>query len=311
MHVSIVICTWNRAESLRETLASLCSLRIPCELAWEVIVVDNNCHDHTRAVVHSFESKLPVRCILEPRQGLSNARNAGIRTAAGELLIFTDDDIRFAPEWLVAYVDAAGRWPEAAYYGGPISPLFEESPPQWITSNQDLLTGMLGIRSYPKEVPLAAGQEPFGANIAFRRHVFNDSQFDPTLGVVAGEWAGGEETSLVARLREQGQQGIGVPLAQVYHVIPKKNATATHLWKWAYGWGRSTVRMARKRGDPTSTAIWRMALNRHRCRVACFVQKFLGRDSWAAAYYQVAAISGTLDELREDKSVERLKEQKK
>src|SRR5262249_32698178 len=131
MDVTVAICTWNRAHLLDRGLSRFCELRVPDGLTWELLVVDNNCTDDTAAVVDKDADRLPVRRIVEPKQGLSNARNCAIRHATGALLIFTDDDVLVDELWLDAYVTAAARWPNAAYFGGVIIPKYEDEPPAW------------------------------------------------------------------------------------------------------------------------------------------------------------------------------------
>ncbi|MBC7625374.1 MAG: glycosyltransferase family 2 protein, partial [Aeromicrobium sp.] len=87
--ISVAICTFNRAGSLRRTLESLASVAPPQVGGWELLVVDNNSSDSTRAVVAEFESALPVRYVFEAEQGLSLARNRAIREFRADLLLFT------------------------------------------------------------------------------------------------------------------------------------------------------------------------------------------------------------------------------
>ena len=100
--VSVVICTWNRAGLLDQTLARMRELHVPAGLAWELLVVNNNCTDDTDAVAARHRGHLPLRPVREPTPGLSNARNKGLAEARGELILWTDDDVRVDPGWLAA-----------------------------------------------------------------------------------------------------------------------------------------------------------------------------------------------------------------
>lgn len=86
---SVIIPTRNRAERLKNLLTCLSTQTISPD---EVIVVDNSSTDETKEVVLSFETKLPVKYLLGRKIGPSFARNAGIRKASGDFLIFLDDD---------------------------------------------------------------------------------------------------------------------------------------------------------------------------------------------------------------------------
>ena len=101
MDVSIIVCTYNRADSLRETLLALRSLRINSNRQWEVIIIDNNSKDNTRRVVEEQQSDwAQLHYEFEPLQGLSHARNFGIRSARGQIILFTDDDVLPEPDWV-------------------------------------------------------------------------------------------------------------------------------------------------------------------------------------------------------------------
>ena len=133
MHASIIVCTYNRADSLRHTLKCLAALQSPDGVDWEVIVVDNNSNDHTRQVVKEFSSVFPrLRYEYEEQQGLSYARNHGIKSAKGDILLFTDDDVCPEPEWLATIMTSMSRYACDAC-GGYIAPTWEAPPPSWLT----------------------------------------------------------------------------------------------------------------------------------------------------------------------------------
>src|SRR5437763_1886582 len=125
---TVGICTWNRAALLEWTLTEMLLLRIPEPVTWELLVVNNNSTDETESVIARFAGKLPIRGIFEARQGQSHARNRLVAEAAGELILWTDDDVLVAPDWMEQYVEAARRWPDASHFGGTADPLFEISP---------------------------------------------------------------------------------------------------------------------------------------------------------------------------------------
>ncbi len=94
MNLSVILCTYNRATLLEKALRSLEQIRQPAGLAWELVLVDNNSSDDTKAVVDAAirRGTLPCRYVFEPRQGKSNALNTGIAQAKADVLAFTDDD---------------------------------------------------------------------------------------------------------------------------------------------------------------------------------------------------------------------------
>src|SRR5580704_12336571 len=99
--VSIIICSQNRAESLRLTLESIGKAAVPPGWTAELLIVDNSSSDHTRAIVTKAQlSNLTLRYIYEPKAGLSYARNAGLAAASGRIILFTDDDIHVPLDWI-------------------------------------------------------------------------------------------------------------------------------------------------------------------------------------------------------------------
>ena len=128
--ISICICTYNRSESLWRTLDSLAKQDDIDSGAVEVLIVDNNCTDGTSNVVEAFREKLPIRRVTESRQGLAHARNRAVADFRGDVLLFTDDDIRFGAGWLTAYRDAIRRFPDADYFGGRILPDWGQTKPR-------------------------------------------------------------------------------------------------------------------------------------------------------------------------------------
>lgn len=97
LRLTVIVPTLNRASLLRLALEALTrQTRSPDE----VIVVDNNSSDDTREVVREFESRLPLKYLVETRRGAAEARNLGIRHATGDVLAFTDDDCIPDTQWL-------------------------------------------------------------------------------------------------------------------------------------------------------------------------------------------------------------------
>ena len=133
--LSLVVCTRNRASSLRAMLESACVLRVPPGAAWELIVVDNGSSDETAETALSFADRLPLRLVREPVAGLCPARNRGSAEAAGLWICWTDDDVLLDPGWLAAWLDAFERHPEASVLGGHILPRPAEPAPAWFRRN--------------------------------------------------------------------------------------------------------------------------------------------------------------------------------
>ena len=74
MKVTVAICTWNRASLLDQTLTQMHQLRVPSNVEWELLIVNNNCTDDTDAVIARHHGVLPLRRLFESKPGLSNVR---------------------------------------------------------------------------------------------------------------------------------------------------------------------------------------------------------------------------------------------
>jgi len=249
MDVSICICTWNRAESLAQTLASLTGVQVPPPLTWEVIVCDNNCTDQTAEVIQQFQSSLPLKAIVEKRQGLSAARNACVAQATGDLVIFTDDDVRVGADWVSGYVQASRGHPEAAFFGGPIVPLYVAPPPRWFTPEvAKICKGIITwLDGGPADHAIGAGDVlPWGANMAFRRAALDPEPFNPRLGLVGGRLFTGEETDVFQTLLNRGCTGWYVAGCLVRHEVDRQRLSARYIFKRFWYIGRSA---ARRNGD--------------------------------------------------------------
>ncbi|MEE8513107.1 MAG: glycosyltransferase [Gammaproteobacteria bacterium] len=247
MKITIAICTWNRCRSLRSTLSSVQRMRVPHDLDWELLVVNNNCTDGTDAVVAAFAGTLPIRALKETRQGLSRARNHAIDAARGDYIIWTDDDVIVDLGWLDAYVGAFRTWPNAAVFGGPIRPNFEGEPPAWLKNviRGDDFTGMYALRDFgaePFTLDVDKALIPYGANFAVRTEEQKKFRYDPHFGLCESDHIRGEETDVLSRILKSGSEGRWVPDASVLHIIPRDRQTVTYLRDYYVGCGRSFVR---------------------------------------------------------------------
>jgi glycosyltransferase involved in cell wall biosynthesis len=245
--LTVVICTYNRAESLEDTLEHLC-LSTNCDrLRWELLLVDNNCSDHTPQVAERFSGRLPLRYLLEPTQGLSHARNRALREAQGNALVFTDDDVRPLPEWLSAYADAFRDYSQAEYFGGRIIPWWPQGKPNWVRDiNMALLSGLFVSYDLGGELHWYSPEEmhPYGANFALRRSLFERLEpFRIDLGASGNIPGRGEEAEYLQRARTAGARGLYVPAAAVLHRVDAYRLRLAHLYEYGVQKGIASQRM--------------------------------------------------------------------
>lgn len=244
MKILVVICTFNRAHMLRETLNSLVGLNPLRGADWTVLVVNNRCTDDTDQVIAEYSARLPICRAYQPVQGLSNARNAAIASefaAQADYIVWTDDDVRVDPGWLRAYESGFRKHPESCLFGGNVIAWFEKEPPKWLRLGWESFKDAFAVRDYEGEFPLRASslEIPYGANFAIRAVEQRQLLYDPNLGVVGNKWLGGEETSLMRELLSQGHSGWWVPEATVRHFIPENRMQLAYLGKYFRGQGRT------------------------------------------------------------------------
>ncbi len=134
--ISVVICCYNSASRLPETLVHLAQQQVPSRISWEVILIDNNSTDDTVDTALSSWKGLnsPVTLLVhkEEKQGLSAARTAGLKLATYAYVIFCDDDNWLNSDYVWLAYNTMYDKPEIGILGGCGKPVFEVTPPQWI-----------------------------------------------------------------------------------------------------------------------------------------------------------------------------------
>ena len=227
--VDVIVCTWNRCDQLRPTLDSIMAASAPPGTTVKVLVVDNNSTDPTREVVHATKGPYPIEYLFVAEQGLSVARNAGLRETGAEIVAFTDDDVRVSRDWLTALVEGT-RTHQAAVYGGPVTALFDGEPrPELLAAFPSLATGFCGIDHQQDDGDLQPGRYVFGANIAFRRCRLSAEPFDRALGNRGHSQGGFEETDLQDQLRAAGERIVWLSAMRVQHFVPRSRMDIAYL----------------------------------------------------------------------------------
>lgn len=244
MSISIVICTWNRASLLQQTLNRLVSVKKPEDVKWEVLVVNNNCTDHTAAIVEEFAERLPIRMAIEPEQGLSAARNRGIQEAQSDLIIWTDDDVLVGDSWLIEYARALKAHPSVALFGGPIEPWFDGNPPAWLVKSWRVVESAYAVRDLGEhEAPLTEKRLPFGANFAIRRDIQSQFPFDTRLGRRGANLLSGEETKVMTGILNAGYPSLWLPKASVRHFVGADRQNLGYLRRYYRAIGATRIRL--------------------------------------------------------------------
>lgn len=249
---TILICTYNRAAFLEETLESLAETPPEPGFSWDVLVVDNNSSDSTRAVVERWTSRFPVplRYLFEGRQGKSIALNSGMAAAPAEVIVFTDDDVYVPPGWLAEAVSPLLARDDIDYTGGPVEPIWGAAPPAWLKETGKL-GGTIAIMDHG-DAPFIFEERrkvPLGVNMAVRRRLIERiGGFRPDLGRNGKSLLGQEQAEFFYRSREAGARGLYVPSMRLDHVVPASRLTRSYFRRWWYWKGIAHARVHRMHG---------------------------------------------------------------
>jgi len=241
MDVSIIICTANRANVLRQTLASLSSVNRPGTV--ELLVVDNRSVDDTRDVVEDVakSSPFPIRYLYEPEEGKYAALNAGINAAAGRFIAATDDDARFEPDWLERAVDGLSRY-GCEFVGGRVLPIWACQKPAWLKDANALHAKVIALLDHGGEArEFGRGISwPLGVNVAYRREAFERvGLFDNRLGRKTGTLRNQAQREWHLRARAAGARGFYVPEMVVHHLVARERLEKRYFRRWLYWHGIS------------------------------------------------------------------------
>jgi GT2 family glycosyltransferase len=216
--VSVVICTRDRPVQLAQCLRSMQQLVPPPD---EILVVDNApTSDATQQLMAQFPQ---IRYVLEPRPGLSVARNTGIQQATSEIIMFTDDDVEVHPTWL-ARLRSGFHNPNVMVVTGLMLPAELETEAQ-VAFHRSTTGAKLECRALVFDSKYFQTNKPFGvtvwdigagASMALRRAVIEQvGGFDERLG--AGAAGCSEDSEFWYRVLAAGYSCRYEPSAVIYH----------------------------------------------------------------------------------------------
>ena len=245
--ITVIVCTYNRGQRLRTALESLLDSVVAPGTEWEILVVDNNSSDDTKETVGSLRKLHPnrIRYVFEAKQGLSNARNCGIDQARGQVIAFTDDDVTVDPGWL-QNLTALLFDDRFAGAGGLVLPHEGFVQPDWLVMDGGMMdsSGVLALFNNGT-CPGELNRPPFGANMAFRKAIFEKhGGFRPELGRCGESLIGNEDTEFGARLMAAGESLWYEPAAVVYHPVSEVRLSKRYFLRWWFSYGRAIYRQA-------------------------------------------------------------------
>lgn len=244
--VSVVVCTYNRADLLTGCLTSLVDQMMD-KSTFEVIVVNNNSTDETQAVAEAIAAAgSNIRVVFEKKPGASQARNRGVREAQGAYVAFIDDDARAESDWLeklVEVIEAVA--PDVC--GGSIYPFYLSAKPPWFKDEYEIRR----VRDTPGF--LSANKYISASNLIFRKAFLEKiGGFDQQFGPKGDLFSYGEETELLARAREYSPdcKVYYDPAVRVLHLVPARKMRVGYFIKarWTVGLNHLDIFRLRHRG---------------------------------------------------------------
>lgn len=222
-HITVAVCTRNRANALRAAVESLACLRTHGRFTFDVLIVDNGSTDDTPAVAGELAERLPieVRCVREETPGVVHARNRAIAECAREWLAFFDDDQAADPDWLAELLDLADRRGADCVGGRVVLRLPPGAGRDLSPVCRMLLGESVGMET---ERRYSARVTPGAGNLMVRRAALEAvGGFDPAYR------DRGEDTGLFLRLLSEGIEGWYSPEAVVEHIIPAERVSDGYL----------------------------------------------------------------------------------
>lgn len=230
--VTIAVCalTFRRPVGLRLLLDGLARLDPPASSSIEVIIVDNDPEGSARGLVEARRDGFPwpLHYAVEPARGIPFGRNRAVAMAAdADVVVFLDDDEIPEPDWLLELVRVQ-RQTSADVVTGPIRPVFDEPPPQWVLDGRFF------------ERPRFRTGEEIGyartSNVLIAHHVFPDDEpaFNEAMGL-----NGGDDTHFFMRARRQGHRIVWADGAWVSEAVPTSRVSVRWLLQREYRRGNT------------------------------------------------------------------------
>jgi len=224
--VSVIVCTLNRSTGLKRAIEGLIAHRPPA-IDWEIIVSDNGSTDDTRAVAEQFSgAPVPVRYVLEPRRGVSYARNAAVAASSAEIVAFTDDDQDVAPTWLASIVTTFDQNPDVDVIGGRVLPTWLSDPPSWVGAPMWGPVSVIDRGTTSFRVSKEQWMCLPGGNAAWRREALL------AMGGFSSEYPRSQDRELIVRTLMAGRIGMYVPDMLVYHRLDGQRLNKAHFRHW-------------------------------------------------------------------------------
>jgi glycosyltransferase involved in cell wall biosynthesis len=251
--LTVLVATYDGAKTLPEVLKAYCAVESP-DGDWKLVIIDNGSTDATKEIIAAFHHRLPLTYVYEPKPGKNTALNTGLSSLAGDLVVFTDDDVLPQPDWLRHFRVTADSQTSFSLFGGPILPKWECPPEDWLLTWVPLSPTFTILDSL-EEGPISP-RLIFGPNMAIRADIFQSGyRFDETIGPNGSNYAMGSETEFLRRLGKAGYKAWHCKKASVAHIIRALQMNEEWVLARAVRYGRGQYQLAAKDSPQSSRAV--------------------------------------------------------
>lgn len=242
MHITVLICTHNRLDLLKKTVASLNSAIQPENNVVDLLIVANACTDTTLNWLEQYANdnqKLPFRFLSEPTPGKSHALNKALGHLDCDVVAFIDDDQRVDTHFFEKIVSTATNNPSQSIFCGRLLPDWDGSEPHWVHEQGE-------YKIYPPPIPVydqglleiliePNTDQPPGGNLFIRLNVLKQNgEFSTALGPQGHNFVGGEDSEFLQRARNLGEQILYTPEIVQYHYVDHNRLKLWNLLQLAY-----------------------------------------------------------------------------
>ena len=238
--VSVIVCCYNSALRLPQTLKHLALQEVPKEISWEIIVVNNNSTDNTVDIASNEWLKLnspaiSFKIVNELKPGLSHAREKGLQTSEFDFIIFCDDDNWLDNKYLTTAYEIISKNKKIAVLGGQSTAISTISLPDWF---EDSKTNYAVGKQAEYSRDVCHRKHLWGSGIVLRKQVYiNAFENFPSLltGRKGEELSSGEDSEMCMRFILMGYQLFYSESLTFKHFISQERLTEDYNNKLIHG----------------------------------------------------------------------------
>ncbi len=236
--VSVIVCCYNSAQRLPKTIKHLAEQKVPNNIFWEVIVVDNASTDNTSGIARTewdkYKLNTPFSVISQPKAGLSYAREKGIDASECNYCLFCDDDNWLCREYISIAYQILEERTNVGILGGKGEAVFEHREPTWFKKYRGFYA--VGPQS---TLAFASVKESrrhvYGAGMIIRKEVYQEIQKGGFKSILSGRkgysLVSGEDTELCLAFALEGYDIFYDERLTFKHFIQKNRTSKNYLFK--------------------------------------------------------------------------------